>query len=338
MAILRAPASAPSPVIPGVTRTAAILGVASYVPDEIITNADLEALVETSDAWILERTGIRERRKVASGMTTSIMAAEAGRRAMAAAGVDRVDAIIVATVSPDTPLPSTACLVQRRMGLGGIPAFDIAAACAGFVYGVTIARGLIVASGMNRVLVIAGDALTTLIDYKDRSTCVLFGDGAGAAVVGVSDAGGIDGVQWGADGGEADLIYYGPKAGEEGGENGLRMYGKGTFRLGVERMAEAAREVCAEAGWALEDVDLLVPHQANLRIIEAVAKRLNLPLDRVVINIDRYGNTSGASIPIALAEAVATGRVHQGDRIVCIAFGSGVVWGGIALRWIAPSQ
>jgi 3-oxoacyl-[acyl-carrier-protein] synthase III len=338
MAILRAPASAPSPVTPGATRTAAILGVASYVPDEIITNADLEALVETSDAWILERTGIRERRKVASGMTTSIMAAEAGRRAMAAAGVDSVDALIVATVSPDTPLPSTACLVQRRMGLGGIPAFDIAAACAGFVYGVTIARGLIVSSGMNRVLVIAGDALTSLIDYKDRSTCVLFGDGAGAAVVGVSDAGGIEGVQWGADGGEADLIYYGPKAGEEAGEDGLRMYGKGTFRLGVERMAESAREVCAEAGWALEDVDLLVPHQANLRIIEAVAKRLGMPLDRVVINIDRYGNTSGASIPIALSEAVANGRVHQGDRIVCIAFGSGVVWGGIALRWIAPTQ
>jgi 3-oxoacyl-[acyl-carrier-protein] synthase-3 len=271
-------------------------------------------------------------------MTTSIMAAEAGRRAMAAAGVDSVDALIVATVSPDSPLPSTACLVQRRMGLGGIPAFDIAAACAGFVYGVAVGRGLIVSSGMSRVLVIAGDALTSLIDYKDRSTCVLFGDGAGAAVVGISDAGGIESVQWGADGDEADLIYYGPKAGEEDGENGLRMYGKGTFRLGVERMAEAAREVCAEAGWALEDVDLLVPHQANLRIIEAVAKRLNLPLDRVVINIDRYGNTSGASIPIALAEAVATGRMRQGDRVVCIAFGSGVVWGGLALRWIAPTQ
>jgi 3-oxoacyl-[acyl-carrier-protein] synthase III len=338
MAILRAPTSAPSGTPPGATRTAAILGVAAYVPDEIITNAQLEALVETSDAWILERTGIRERRKVASGMTTSIMAAEAGRRAMAAAGVDSVDALIVATVSPDTPLPSTACLVQRRLGLDGIPAFDIAAACAGFVYGVTIARGLIVASGMRRVLVIAGDALTSLIDYKDRSTCVLFGDGAGAAVLGVSDDGGIEGVQWGADGGEADLIYYGPKAGEEDGENGLRMYGKGTFRLGVERMAEAAREVCAEAGWALSDVDLLVPHQANLRIIEAVAKRLDMPLDRVVINIDRYGNTSGASIPIALAEAVETGRIRQGDRIVCIAFGSGVVWGGIALRWIAPTQ
>jgi 3-oxoacyl-[acyl-carrier-protein] synthase-3 len=338
MAILRAPTPAPSKTTPGAVRTAAILSVASYVPDEIITNAHLEAMVDTSDAWILERTGIRERRKVASGMTTSIMAAEAGRRAMAAAGVDSVDALIVATVSPDTPLPSTACLVQRRMGLGGIPAFDIAAACAGFVYGVTIARGLIVSSGMNRVLVIAGDALTSLIDYKDRSTCVLFGDGAGAAVVGISDAGGIESVQWGADGDEADLIYYGPKAGEEDGENGLRMYGKGTFRLGVERMAEAAREVCAEAGWALEDVDLLVPHQANLRIIEAVAKRLNLPLDRVVINIDRYGNTSGASIPIALAEAVTTGRMRQGDRVVCIAFGSGVVWGGLALRWIAPTQ
>ncbi len=338
MAILRAPTPASTGVPAGASRTAGILGVASYVPDDIITNAHLEAMVDTSDSWILERTGIRERRKVASGMTTSIMAAEAGRRAMAAAGVDSVDALIVATVSPDAPLPSTACLVQRRLGLDGIPAFDIAAACAGFVYGVAIARGLIVASGMNRVLVIAGDALTSLIDYKDRSTCVLFGDGAGAAVLGVSDDGGIEGVQWGADGREADLIYYGPKAGSEDGENGLRMYGKGTFRLGVERMAEAARAVCAEAGWALEDVNLLVPHQANLRIIEAVAKRLGLPLDRVVINIDRYGNTSAASIPIALSEAVSTGRMRRGDRVVCIAFGSGVVWGGIALRWITPTR
>src|ERR1700730_13981745 len=265
MAILHAPVSAPAGVPPGTTRTAAILGIASYLPDDIITNADLEALVDTSDAWILERTGIRERRKIASGMTTSMMAAEAGRRAMAAAGVDSVDALIVATVSPDSPLPSTACLVQRRLGLGGIPAFDIAAACAGFVYGVAIARGMIVASGMDRVLVIAGDALTSLIDYKDRSTCVLFGDGAGAAVIGVSDAGGIEGVQWGADGGEADLIYYAPKAGEEDGENGLRMYGKATFRLGVERMAESARAVCAEAGWALEGGDLGVPPPAKLR-------------------------------------------------------------------------
>ncbi len=338
MAIVRAPATAPSRATPGASRTAAILGVASYVPDGIITNADLEAMVDTSDAWILERTGIRERRKVASGMTTSIMAAEAGRRAMAAAGVDSVDALIVATVSPDTPLPSTACLVQRRMGLEGIPAFDIAAACAGFVYGLVIARSLIAASGMGRVLVIAGDALTSLIDYKDRSTCVLFGDGAGAAVIGASDEGGIEGVHWGADGGGADLIYYGPRAGEEEGDDGLRMHGKGTFRLGVERMAEAARDVCAEAGWALEDIDLLVPHQANMRIIEAVAKRLNMPLDRVIVNIDRYGNTSGASIPIALAEAVADGRVRQGHRIVCIAFGSGVVWGGVALRWTAPTR
>src|ERR1017187_3148131 len=279
MAILHAPVPAPAGVLPGATRTAAILGIASYVPDDIITNADLEAMVDTSDAWILERTGIRERRKIASGMTTSMMAAEAGRRAMAAAGVDSFDALIVATVSPDSPLPSTACLVQRRLGLGGIPAFDIAAACAGFVYGVTIGRGLILSSGMSRVLVIAGDALTSLIDYKDRSTCVLFGDGAGAAVLGVSDAGGIEGVQWGADGAEADLIYYGPKAGDEEGENGLRMYGKGT-----------------------------------------------------------YGNTSGASIPIALAEAVETGRMREGDRVVCIAFGSGVVWGGIALQWTAPTR
>src|ERR1700719_1999060 len=244
MAILHAPASSPAGVPPGATRTAAILGIASYLPDEVITNAHLEAMVETSDAWILERTGIRERRKIASGMTTSMMAAEAGRRAMAAAGVDSVDALIVATVSPDSPLPSTACLVQRRLGLGGSPAFDIAAAGAGFVYGLAIGRGLIVASGMSRVLVIAGDALTSLIDYKDRSTCVLFGDGAGAAVLGASDTPGILSSHLHADGRYRDILSV-PGSVSGGAVEGrplLQMEGNAVFKFAVKVLEDVADE------------------------------------------------------------------------------------------------
>lgn len=337
MALLPAQSSAPAGVPAGV-RQAAIVGMGAYVPDGVLTNADLASIVDTSDAWILERTGIRERHRVGPGVTTSMIGAEAARRALASAGVASVDAIIVATCSADSRLPSAACLVQRRLDMGGIPAFDIAAACSGFIYGLTVARGLI-ATGMDRVLVVAADALTTLVDYSDRSTCVLFGDGAGAAVVGATGSGGIEAVHWGADGAEADLIYYGPKAGDEGpdGPDGLRMYGKGTFRIAVERMTETAERLCASAGWPADAVDLFVPHQANLRIIEATAKRLGVPMDRVMVDIDRYGNTSGASIPIALAEAAATGRLHDGDRVLCVAFGSGSTWGGVALRWTGPT-
>lgn len=313
-------------------RAAGVLSTGSFAPDASLTNAELEALVATSDTWIRERTGIRERRRAGSGMTAAVMAAEAGRRALDAAGVSSVDVLIVATCTGDTAVPSTACLVQQRLGLSGIPAFDINAACTGYLYGLILARSLITGGSAGSVLVIGSEALTSLVDYRDRSTCVLFGDGAGATVVGGVDEGGIRAWRWAADGSEADLIYYGTKQGFAD-VDGIRMAGAGTFRLAVERLTEVAAGVCADAGWEPADIDLFVPHQANLRIIEAVARRLGLPMERVMVNIDRFGNTSAASIPLALAEADAQARLRSGDRVLFAAFGAGITWGAVALEW-----
>jgi 3-oxoacyl-[acyl-carrier-protein] synthase-3 len=334
--------SAPLPsrlgVLPGASRHASILSTGAFTPDAILGNAELERLVDTSDAWILERTGIRERRRAGAGMTASMMGAEAGRRAMEAAGVAHVDALIVATCSADTRFPSAAALMQRSLGMPGIPAFDINAACSGYVYALVMSRALISAGTAETVLVVGAEALTTLVDYTDRGTCVLLGDGAGASVVGATDGGGIVAARWGADGNDADLIYYGVRPDDPDSGDAFRMAGKGTFRLAVERLAETATQLCADAGWAAGDVDLVVPHQANLRIIEAAAKRAGVSMDRVYVNVDRYGNTSAASIPLALAEANAAGRLHAGDRVLCIAFGSGLTWGGVALEWNAQSS
>lgn len=322
-----------SPAHPTPARSG-ILGIGAYAPDGVITNADLEALVETSDSWIMERTGVRERRRLGSGETASTMGAEAARAALERAGHPTVDAILVATASPDTLFPSTACLVQRHLGLGGIPAFDLAAACSGFVYGLVLADSMIRTGRIGTALVIGAEAMTTLVDYGDRSTCVLFGDGAGAAVVGPAEnGGGIHGARWGADGACSDLIYYGPPADDLDRDPGIRMAGKGTFRLAVERLTETAQGLCADAGWNAGDVDHVIPHQANLRIVEATAKRLGIGMDRVVFNGDRFGNTSSASIPLALAEADRTGVLRRGDRIISVAFGSGATWGGVAIEW-----
>ncbi|HET9052021.1 MAG TPA: beta-ketoacyl-ACP synthase III [Candidatus Dormibacteraeota bacterium] len=312
-----------------------ILGIGAFTPAGRLTNADLEAMVDTSDTWILERTGIRERRRGDATETSSVMGARAAAQALARAGNPEVDLVLTATASPDTLFPSTACLIQRRLGIGGIPAFDLSAACSGFVYALTLAESLIATGRNRRILVVAAESMTSLVDFKDRGTCVLFGDGAGAAVVGVDETGrgGLRAASWGADGGESDLIYFGPPSDGSEGPDAVRMHGKGTFRLAVERMAETAERLCAQAGWAVGDVDHVVPHQANLRIIDAVAKRLGLRPEQLVVNGDMYGNTSAASIPIALAEADATGRLHAGDRVLCVAFGAGLTWGGVALEW-----
>lgn len=314
--------------------SAGILGIGAYAPAQRVTNADLEAVVETSDAWILERTGIRERRRGAPGETASVMGARAAAQALARAGNPEIDLIVTATASPDTLFPSVSCLIQRRLGLGEIPAFDLSAACSGFTYALTVAHALVAAGRNRRVLVVASESMTSLVDFTDRSTCVLFGDGAGAAVVGVHEnGGGLRAAWWGADGRESDLIYFGPPPdGTEGGD-AVRMHGKGTFRLAVERMSETAERLCEQAGWSVGEVDHVVPHQANLRIIDAVAKRLGLRPEQLVVNGDLYGNTSAASIPIALAEADATGRLRAGDRVLCVAFGAGLTWGGVALEW-----
>jgi 3-oxoacyl-[acyl-carrier-protein] synthase III len=311
----------------------AVLGVGGHVPHGVLTNAELERMVDTSDRWILERTGVRERHRVGEGETASVLGAVAARRALEQAGGD-VDAILVATTTPDTLMPSTTCLVQRRLGLSGQTALDISAACSGFVYGLSLADGMVRSGMARRVLLVAAEAMTTLVDYRDRSTCVLFGDGAGAVVVGAAgDGPGIVATRTAADGALSDLIYYGH--GEDEGQDGdhLRMAGRGTFRVAVERMSELATQLCTDAGWRLDEVSFVVPHQANLRILEAIAKRLDFPMDRVVYNGDRYGNTSGASIPLALDGAYRDGTLHRGDRLLCLAFGAGATWGGVAMEW-----
>lgn len=338
MPTLPATASAPAPDVASPSPRSAILGSGAYAPEGILTNADLEGMVATSDTWIVERTGIRERRRSMPGETPAMLAAQAGRRALASAGVAGVDALVVATCTADIPIPPLACRVQRDLGLPNIPAFDINAACSGYIYSLAVADSLIRGRLARNVLVIGVDALTPLVDYTDRATCVLFGDAAGASVVGGVTDGGIAALEWGADGRGADLIFYGPKPSEPGSAPGLRMAGKGTYRLAVERMCGVARNLCAEASWSVDDVDLVIPHQANLRIIESAMNRLEIPMDKVVVNIERYGNTSAASIPVALAEAVSTGRLHNGDRVLMVAFGAGVTWGGVALRWVTPTR
>ena len=314
-------------------RRAGILSVAAHLPDGILSNADLEAMVDTSDTWITERTGIRLRHRVAGGETTSEMGVRAARRALQLAGSPTIDAIVVTTVTPDTRFPSTACLIQRALDLGGIPAFDLNAACSGFTYGLIVTESLIRSGVAERVLLVAAESMTTLVDFSDRGTCVLFGDGAGAAVVGAVASGGIVARRWGADGGKGHLIYYGPQPDDPSSADRVRMAGKGTFRLAVETFCEVTEGVCADAGWELASVDHFVPHQANQRIIEAAAKRLGLPMERVVVNVSETGNTSSASIPLALAGAAAQGRFKPGDRIVVAAFGAGATWGALAWEW-----
>ena len=331
-AVERAPETA------GRSRTSTVLATGVCLPDGVISNADLEQMVRTSDAWILERTGIRERRSSGAGVTTSMLAAAAGRSALVRAGLDSVDAIVVATSSPDTFIPPVACLVQRTLGLAGVPAFDVNAACSGFVDGLIVANGLIRARTASTVLLIGAEALTKLVDYTDRSTCVLFGDGAGAMVLAAGDAGGLLASRWGSDGAYSDLIYYGPSEEYPDTGDGLRLAGKGTFRMAVEQMTALCEELCDAAGWSIDDIDVVIPHQANQRIIEAVAKRGGISLDRFVINVDRLGNTGAASVPLAFAEAEATGRLRPGTRVLSVAFGAGATWGGFAMEWTSPPR
>lgn len=318
---------------------AAILSTGVHLPDGIITNAHLEAMVDTSDTWILERTGIRERHRAGSGETASEMGAAAARQALHASGNPVPDVLIAATCSADTRLPATACLIQRQLGLTGMPAFDLNAACSGYVYGLALADSMIRSGAADHVLVVATEALTTLIDYGDRATCVLFGDAAGASVVGRStDGAGLRAVQWGADGGEAHLIYYGPPRADPQGAEALRMSGTGTYRVAVERLCATAESLCAAAGWQPSDIDWLIPHQANARIIESAARRLGVSMDHVFLNVDSVGNTSAASVPLALHDAAQRGVLRPGQRVLSVAFGSGTTWGGFATEWTASAS
>lgn len=323
---------------------AKILGTGAYAPQQILTNADLEKRVETSDRWIVERTGIRERRIAASEEATSDLAVHAARAALSAAQVtsDQVDLIIVATSTPDMLFPATACIVQDRLKATRSAAFDLSAVCSGFLFALSVGAQYIQSGTYKRVLVIGAEAMSRVVDWGDRSTCVLFGDGAGAVVLGPSQGeSGILSSHLHSDGRFWDLIQVpGGGSAKPPSEqvlaerlNTIRMKGNETFKVAVRNLEEVAREALSAHGLSVSDVDWLIPHQANLRIIRATAERLSCPMSKVVLNLERYGNTSAASIPLALDEAVRDGRIQPGHRLLLVAFGSGLTWASAMVRW-----
>lgn len=321
-----------------------ILGVGSYVPEKIVTNHDLEQTLDTSDEWIVERTGIRERRVVKEGEFTSHLATKAAERALLDAGVsaEEIDLIIVGTVTPDMVFPSVACLVQDNLKAVNAAAFDITAVCSGFIYGLVTASAFIQAGTYKKALVIGAETLSAITDWTDRNTAVIFGDGAGAVVLGETEPGyGILGVHLGAEGAGGDLLKV-PAGGSRQPASAetvaqrlhfTYMDGNEVFKFAVKIMGEAASKALENAGLLREDIDVLVPHQANMRIIQSAAKRLALPMEKVVVNVDKYGNTSAASIPIALDEAVKNGRIKNGDIVVMVGFGGGLTWGAGVIKW-----
>jgi 3-oxoacyl-[acyl-carrier-protein] synthase-3 len=325
--------------------TCYIAGTGSYAPPRILSNQDLERMVETSDEWITTRTGIKERRIADPGTAASDLAWEASKKALSAAELDPIelDVIIVGTVTPDYVFPAAGCSLQARLGAKKAAAFDVTAACSGFLYALQVGRSMIAAGTARNALIVGVEVLSRITDYSDRSTCVLFGDGAGAVVLKPGDDPdrGVLSVAIGSDGSFADLLFM-PAGGSkcptthesvEQHQHFIHMSGNDVFKIAVRGMETVARQALDQAGVALADIDLLVPHQANLRIIDATARRLELPPEKVVVNIDRYGNTSAASIPIALDEAVRGGRIQRGSRIVMVAFGGGLTWGAAVVRW-----
>ncbi len=322
----------------------AITGVGSYVPKRVLTNADLEKIVDTTDDWITSRTGIRERRTAAEDEYTSTMGIAAARIALERAGVDAadLDLIIVATITPDMPFPATACIVQQELGATKAAAFDLEAACTGFLYALEIGRQFIDNAMYQNVLIIGAEKLSSIIDWKDRNTCVLFGDGAGAAVLQHrADSRGVLATRLGSDGGKANILAM-PGGGcrQPATINSvnerihfLKMEGKEVFKNAVNAMTGAAKEVLERSGAGMEDIKCVIPHQANQRIISAVGERLGTRDDQVFVNLHKYGNTSAASVAVALDEAVSTGRIERGDLILIIAFGAGLTWGATVLEW-----
>jgi len=330
-------------------RRTVFAGTGFYVPDRVVTNADLTELMDTSDAWIVERTGIRERRWISEGMTGAEMARRASVMALEEAGVEAsdVDAIVLGTLSPDHFFPGTGVFLQRELGLDNVPALDIRAQCSGFLYGLSVADAWIRVGQYRTVLLVGVEIQSTGLDLSDRGRdmAVLFGDGAGAAVLVATDGEerGVLSTHIHADGRQAEILWteyasskHNPRISAEmlaEGRHYPRMEGKEVFRNAVSRMPEVVEEALAANGMQASDIDLLIPHQANLRITQMVQRRLGLPDDRVVSNIDRYGNTTAATIPIALAEAVRDGRLERGDLLCMVAFGSGFTWGSALVRW-----
>ncbi|PWM28163.1 MAG: 3-oxoacyl-ACP synthase [Verrucomicrobia bacterium] len=322
-----------------------ISGTGSYVPERVVSNADLEKIVDTSDEWIFERSGIRRRHLAADGEHTSDMALQASLRALENAGLKAqdIDLVVLTTVNPDMPFPSTACILQGKLGIrNNIPCFDLEAACSGFVYGVEVASRMMQSGMYKHALVVSSEKMSCMVDWKDRATCVLFGDGAGAVVLSASDEPdtGILGSVLGADGSDTEILHM-PAGGSampasfETVKNGLhtvKMNGKELFKKAVHIMQEKALEVLDLCGVGVEEISLLIPHQANARIIESVAKRIKIPSDKVYVNIADYANTSSASIPIALDEVMRSGRLRKGEKILLVAFGAGLTWGATLIR------
>lgn len=325
-------------------RTCSISGVGSHVPAKVLTNSDLEKMVETSDEWITTRTGIKERRVCATDEFTSDLAAKAALKAMEKAGVTagQIDLIIVATITPDMPFPSTACLVQHKIGAKRAAAFDLEAACSGFIYALEIAQQFIMSRTYDTVLVIGAEKLSSIVDWKDRNTCVLFGDGAGAAILqNRPNSHGLLTAVMGADGEKADLLFM-PGGGSRCPATAesiasrmhyLRMEGKETFKNAVQAMQTAAEEALKRCELDITRIKCIIPHQANRRIIDAVGERLGAKPEQLFVNLHKYGNTSAASVAIALDEAVESGTVKPGDLILLIVFGAGLTWGAAVIEW-----
>ncbi|MFC3625001.1 beta-ketoacyl-ACP synthase III [Vogesella amnigena] len=314
-----------------------ILGTGSYLPETVLTNAKLAERVETSDDWIVSRTGIRERRIAADDQKTSDLAYQASLQALQSAGLaaSDIDLIIVATTTPDMVFPSTASILQEKLGIPGVPAFDVQAVCAGFVYALATANGYIKSGMAKNVLVVGAEVMSRLLDWEDRRTCVLFGDGAGAVVVGPSDEPGILHAKLAADGRYRDILKTEAQiaGGELAGAPYLYMDGPAVFKFAVKALSDIAEKTLAEAGVAQADVDWLVPHQANLRIIESTAKHLGLSMDKVIVTLPEQGNTSAASIPLAFDHAVRSGKIQRGQTVMLEGIGGGFAWGALLLRY-----
>ncbi|HHT9114866.1 MAG: ketoacyl-ACP synthase III [Planctomycetes bacterium] len=323
---------------------ASITGIGSYLPDKVLTNYDLEKMVDTSNDWIIQRTGIKERRIVENGVTTSDLATQASLRAMEDAGVSPkdLDMIITSTITPDHIFPSTSCYIQQKIGATRACAFDILAACAGFIYAMSIGQSFINSGAMKTVLVVGAECLSKITDYTDRATCVLFGDGAGAVIIQRNPVKHeILSSNLAADGSEADVLIM-PGGGARNPASlesiqqrlhYIQFKGKEVFKLAINNITNLILETTKENGLTLDDIDLIIPHQSNLRIIEATMEKLGLPMEKAFVNIDKYGNTSSASVPIAIDEARKDGRLRKGNIVMLVAFGGGLTWGSSLIRW-----
>jgi len=323
---------------------ASITGIGSYLPDKVLTNYDLEKMVDTTNDWIIQRTGIKERRIVENGVTTSDIATQASLRAMEDAGVSPkdLDMIITSTITPDHIFPSTSCYIQQKIGATRACAFDILAACAGFIYAMSIGQSFINSGAMKTVLVVGAECLSKITDYTDRATCVLFGDGAGAVIIQRNPVKHeILSSSLAADGSEADVLIM-PGGGARNPASlesiqqrlhYIQFKGKEVFKLAINNITNLILETTRENGLTLDDIDLIIPHQSNLRIIEATMEKLGLPMEKAFVNIDKYGNTSSASVPIAMDEARKQGRLRKGNIVMLVAFGGGLTWGSSVIRW-----